>query len=217
MNTGPRQGRMMERKIPILVDPRTGEKIYTSSEQMRRQIIKAVIRGNRINDGAPPFPIFRDQASQKSFLDHTAELIAEFMTDRQTFDDLMAEIKEDVQYDKNKRIREFENAGFPRNLLRKELDKIENCLNMKMNRLPEPLNGLCNPNTEGWRKDENILISKLLAVYRKFSPLKTSRRIYENMAIIFIACGLRSEMTISDCSKLVETLRKRRIKAAATF
>jgi hypothetical protein len=132
----------------------------------------------------------------------------------------MAEIKEDVERDKAKMKDDFQAAGsrwngkIPYNLQQRALKKIERCLDVKRNRLPEPLNSLCNPNSIGWQKDENILISKLLAVYRAFTPLKASRRIYENMAMIFIACGLRTDMTMNDCDKLSETLRKRRIKAA---
>ena len=211
----------MERRILFLVDPSTGERIYTRQEQMRRKIIKAVIKGDTIYDGAPPFPAFLDRGNKKNFLDYAASLIAEFMTDRQTYDDLMGELKEAVERDKAKEKKEFEEAELllkqklSEKLIQKKLEKVGKCLNVKCNRLPEPLNSLCNPNTKGWRNDENILISKLLVVYREFTPLKTSRRIYENMAMIFIACGLRSKMTESN--QLAETLRKRRIKAAVTF
>ncbi len=210
----------MSRKCVVLIDPLTGEIIYTRMEEMRRKILKAVIKGNTLNDGAPPFPTFLNEDNRTAFLDGAARLIAEFMTDRCTFEDLLCELKERVDRDLEKKQMEIRKAEFlcgetlPAKIKQRKLKKVDKCLDVERNRLPEPLMSLCNPNSKGWRKDENILISKLLVLYRKFTPLKKYRRIYANIALIFIACGLRPGAKNNDDEAISEALRRRRIKPA---
>lgn len=210
----------MKRKCLVLIDPLTGERTYTRVEEARRKILKAVIKGNTLNDGTSPFPAFLNEDNRMDFLDGAARLIAEFMTDRRTFEDLQNELRGRVDRKLEQRKAEIRKAEFllgeklSNKKNEEKLKEVSKCLEVKRNRLPEPLMTLCNPNSKGWRKDENTLISKLLVLYQKFSPLKDSRRIYDNLALIFIACGLRPDMTENDYSTLSETLRKRRIKPA---
>lgn len=202
------------RKLFVLIDPQTGKTIYTPAEQMRRKIQQAVIIEDRLNDGAPPYPAFLDEKSKNEFLSMTADLIARFMTDRFTYEELVSELKTDVEKSEAKKRRELKSLGLPERTIHKEISKTKKCLTRKQNRLPEPLNMLCNPNSSGWRKEENKLISKLLLVYQEFSPLTKNLRIYDNLAMIFIACGLRPGMRQSDYETLSETLRRRRIRPA---
>jgi hypothetical protein len=205
----------------VLIDPQTGAITYTRSEEIKRKIRQAVIKGSTLDDGTIPSPSFDNEQNKQSFLDDASALIAQFMTERFTFDELLIELNKDVKNAIIKRKSEIERVNFShrqlgeKTLSEKSIQRIKeketSCLNVEIKRLPEPLMSLCNPDSAGWRKEENILISKMLVLYKEFTPLKTQRRIYANMAMIFIACGLRTE---NDYVTLSETLRKRRIKPA---